>query len=270
MDDISDIRRYYDEAYEEDSRLDRHQLERDLTWRYLDAFLPSTGQLLEIGAAAGGYTAGLAKRGYHITAFDLSESLTELRRTKLDEAGLGERVTHHIGDARDLSRFRGQMFDAALVMGPLYHLVDENDRRLVPEQVFALLKPGGVIFSAFICRYGILGDLMRKIPEWIEHQAEVRSVLEHGRDPADWPRGGFRGYFATADDITPLHESVGFETLTLAAVEPAISADDENYNKLEGQQRQLWLDLLFEIGDEPSTLGASRHLLYIGRKSGAG
>jgi len=266
MDDISDIKHYYDETYDEESRLDRHQLERDLTWRYLDAFMPPTGHLLEIGAAAGGYTVGLAQRGYHIAAFDLSPALTEQRCVKLDQAGLGQQVTHHVGDARDLSRFRGQVFDAALVLGPLYHLVEEIDRLLVLKQVFDLLKPEGVICSAFICRYGILGDLMRKIPKWIEHQDEVRSVLEHGRDPEDWPRGGFRGYFATVDEIAPLHESIGFETITLAAVEPAISADDESYNQLEGQQRQLWLDLLFEISTEPSTLGASRHLLYIGRK----
>jgi hypothetical protein len=49
-------------------------------------------------------------------------------------------------------------------------------------------------------------------------------------------------------------------------VEPAISADDESYNRLEGQQRQLWLDLLYEISAEGSIVGASRHLLYVGRK----
>jgi len=53
-------------------------------------------------------------------------------------------------------------------------------------------------------------------------------------------------------------------------VEPAISAsdDDERYNKLEGERRQLWLDLFYEISSEPSIVGASRHLLYIGRKIG--
>ena len=29
---------YYDEAYDEDNRLDRLQLERDLTWHYLDTY----------------------------------------------------------------------------------------------------------------------------------------------------------------------------------------------------------------------------------------
>ncbi len=63
-----------------------------------------------------------------------------------------------------------------------------------------------------------------------------------------------------------MHASAGFETITLAAVEPAISADDESYNRLEGRQRELWLDLLYEISTEKSILGASRHMLYVGRK----
>jgi len=67
-------------------------------------------------------------------------------------------------------------------------------------------------------------------------------------------------------EIAPLHEAIGFETITVVGVEPAISADNESYNKLQGKQRELWLDLLKEIGAERSIIGASRHLLYIGRK----
>jgi hypothetical protein len=77
---------------------------------------------------------------------------------------------------------------------------------------------------------------------------------------------GFRGYFATVGEIAPLHEAVGFKTIAVAGVEPGISADDESYNQLEGQQRQRWLDLLYAISAEPSIVGASRHLLYVGRK----
>ena len=81
------------------------------------------------------------------------------------------------------------------------------------------------------------------------------------------PRGGFRGYFARLDEIALLHENVGFHTLKIAGVEPAISADDESYNTLEGKQKDLWLDLLFEISAEQSIVASSRHILYIGRKS---
>ena len=90
-------------------------------------------------------------------------------------------------------------------------------------------------------------------------------MLEHGKRPDDFPRGGFRGYLTDVAEIVPLHEAIGFKTLAVAGIEPAISADDESYNRLQGKQRHLWLDLLYEMSTEPSIRGASRHLLYVGR-----
>jgi hypothetical protein len=144
--------------------------------------------------------------------------------------------------------------------------VIEEDRKKTLREAYRHLKDGGVIFSTFISRFGIWGDLMKNIPDWILQQSEVRSVLERGRDPEEKMDYNFRGYFATVPEILPLHEEVGFETLVLAGVEPAISADDESYNRLKGELRRLWLDLLYKISTEPSILGASRHLLYVGKK----
>ncbi len=266
-DDISDIEEYYKSAAEnEHGRLEHHQLEYELTWRYFDRYLPIHGAILEIGAATGRYTVELARRGYQVTAVDLSSVELEQCRQQLVEQGLQANVRLFVADARDLSSVEGDHFDAALVMGPLYHLVVESDRKLVLQGVVDRLKPGGMIFSAYISRYGILGDLLKNVTDWIENQAEVRSILELGKDPDHYPRGTFRGYFAKVAEIAPLHELMGFETIAVAGVEPAISADDESYNRLTGTQRKLWLDLLYEISTEESIIGASRHLLYIGRK----
>ncbi len=77
-DDIHDIQQFYDSpesiAHEAD-RLFRHQLERDITLRYFETYLPDAGRILEIGAATGAYTLWLAQRGYHVTAVDLSPGL---------------------------------------------------------------------------------------------------------------------------------------------------------------------------------------------------
>ena len=63
-DDVRDIAGYYNgEAEREHGRLERHQLEWDLTWRYLNQYLPAHGSILEVGAATGRYTLELAKRG---------------------------------------------------------------------------------------------------------------------------------------------------------------------------------------------------------------
>jgi SAM-dependent methyltransferase len=196
----------------------------------------------------------------------MSFALLEECRKGIAEQGLERQVRFLLADARNLDEVTETRFDAALLMGPLYHLIEEADRRAALQEVFDRLRRGGILFSSFISRFGIMGDLIKDLPYWIEHQAAVRSHLERGRRPDDAPRGGFRGYFAQVSEIAPLHEALGFETLALAGVEPGISADDESYNRLEGQQRQLWLDLLYEISVESSTIGASRHLLYVGRK----
>ena len=198
----------------------------------------------------------------------MSDVLLDRCRKNLEVKGLLNRVELVLSDARDLGSVTKRDFDAALLMGPLYHLVAEVDRLTAIREVYERLKQDAVLFSAFISRYGIMGDVMKSTPWWIENQVDTRSYLDRGRDRDDYPQGGFRGYFATVEEIAPLHEAAGFETLVVAGVEPAISAEDEAYNQLEGRQRELWLDLLFKLSTEPSIIGASRHLLYIGRKPG--
>lgn len=266
-DDISDIAASYDHSVEdEDSRLVLHQLEYDLTWRYLARYLPSAGSILEIGAGTGRYTLDLCKRGYSVTAIDLSAALLQRCKLRLEAEGLHKQIQLVVADARDLHAVVGTAFDAVLLMGPLYHLVFEEDRRQALRQAADRLRNGGLLFSAHLSRSGVFGDLMRRIPEWIEQSEEVRSLLDHGRRLDDQPRGGFRGYFARVSEIRPLHEALGIQTIALAGVEPAISADDESYNQLPGPQRDLWLNLLEEVSSDETTIGASRHLLYVGRK----
>jgi S-adenosylmethionine-dependent methyltransferase len=266
-DDITDIAFFYNSDPErEQVRLEQHQLEYDLTWRYLNQYLPIQGSILEVGSATGRYTLELAKRGYTLTAVDLSAALLELCRKNIAGEGLESQVQFVVADARNLDDVAGKGFDAVLLMGPLYHLIVEADRKMTLQGAFDRLREGGIIFSAFLSRFGMLADLLKNKPGWIEDQSAVRSQIERGKRPDDSPRGGFRGYAAQVSEIAPLHEAIGFETLAVAGVEPAIAGDDESYNKLQGKQRQLWLDLLYAISTESSMVGASRHLLYVGRK----
>jgi SAM-dependent methyltransferase len=268
-DDVSDIASFYNsDPQREHLRLEAHQLEFDLTWRYLGRYLPPQGTILEVGAATGRYTLPLAQRGYAVTAVDLSAGLLEECERQLAAAGLTDRVRLVVADGRDLSPVPKEAggYDAVLLMGPLYHLIVEGDRKAALQQAHQHLRPGGILFTAWLSRYGVMADLLKNKPAWIEGQAEVQSVLAQGHRPDDAPRGGFRGYLTRVEEIVPLHEAMGFETITLAAVEPLIGGSDEGYNRLEGSQRQQWLDLLFAVSAEPSLLGASRHLLYVGRR----
>ncbi|MGD0779555.1 MAG: class I SAM-dependent methyltransferase [Dehalococcoidales bacterium] len=267
-DDVSDIRAYYDNLVErENGRLERHQQEHDVTWRYLDKYLPKSGKILEVGAATGAYTIPLAKRGYNVIAVDLSPKLVNTCKKRVKEEKLEKKVKCFVADGRELKDVPGNDYDAVLIMGPLYHLVLKEDREKTVQEAYRRLKPGGVIFSALVSRYGIWGTIMARLPFLIDRQEDLRSVMENGKD-VKVPEGGFRGYFTTVKEVKPLHEKAGFKTLVLAGVEPANTVADEAYSALEGERRKLWLDLLFAISTEPSIIGASDHLLYIGVKEG--
>lgn len=268
-DDVGDIASFYDsDPSREDGRLDVQQLEREMTWRYLDRYLPASGSILDLGAATGRYAIPLARRGFRVTAVDLSPALVALGRGRSAEEGVSASVEWVVADARDLSMIDERSgFDVVLMLGPLYHLIEESDRRLALRQVRSRQREGGLIFASFLSRLGVLADLIKRTPSWIRRTDEVRALLDHGSRPTSAPHGGFRGYFARVDEIGPLLETEGFETILLAGVEPVIAADDASYNRLEGEERKLWLDLLEELAESESTLATSRHLLYIGRKA---
>ena len=269
-DDTSDIRQFYDDSVEqEDGRLDRHQLECEMTWRYLDKYLPRFGKILEIGCAAGAYTVPLAKRGYNVTAVDFSPNLIKACRQKARKEKLESKIACVCADARELSAIADFDYDAALIMGPLYHLVLEDDRKTVIKQVSCHLKPGGVLIAIFISRYGIWNDVLRDNPEHIGINGLAPDIVLKGYEeiPPEARGKVFRGYFAAPEEIRPLFEPEGFKTLALAGIESA-GVRDMYYSPLKGKQRQLWLDLLFSISAQPSIIGAANHLLYVGEKEG--
>lgn len=204
MDDLTDIREFYNAAWDaEANRLERHQLEADITWRYLNLYLPPRGRLLEIGFGTGHYTFPLAKRGYQITAIDLADEYVTRCRAKAEKLGLSDQIDFRTGDARQLEGIPRGEFKAVLLLGPLYHLLLETDRTAALRSAYACLKPGGVIFSAMISRFGILGDLIKDNPSWIENWEAVWSHIEQGHRPPNAPKGGFRGYFVRLEEIAP-------------------------------------------------------------------
>ncbi len=266
--DTSEIREYYNREVEREHWwLERHPIERDITWSYLHAYLPPRGLILDVGAATGAYTIPLAKLGYYVTAVDFSESLLNMCLHRAREEGIDSRIACIVADARDLSAITRNDYDAALLMGPLYHLIREDDRLTAVREVYNRLKPGGVIVSASLSRYGIWADIMNKNPEILEDPTGAQMILDEGQDPmfTEWGRV-FKAYFARVREIAPLHERAGFRTLVMAGAEPVGIIMNETYAGLPEKLRIRWLDLMLKISAEPSILGVSTHILYIGKK----
>ncbi|HEY8470040.1 MAG TPA: class I SAM-dependent methyltransferase [Longimicrobiales bacterium] len=84
--------------------------------------LPS-GRVCDIGAGPGRYALELARLGYRVSLVDLSEASLAHARRAVDAAGLAAEA-FVVGDARDLSAFGDATFDAALLLGPRYHITE--------------------------------------------------------------------------------------------------------------------------------------------------
>ena len=101
---------------------------------------------LDIGGAAGAYAFWLAELGYAVQLVDAAPRLIQVARTRNAEA------THQlkscaVADARALPHPNASA-DMVLLLGPLYHLVEADDRRQALAEAHRVLRDNGVLISA--------------------------------------------------------------------------------------------------------------------------
>lgn len=266
---MNPVEDHYDSNSEyEWQRLARHRTEFAVTIRALVEHLPPAPlTILDIGGGPGRYAIALSQRGYVVTLLDLSQENLTMARKKATEAHVDLRNTIH-GNALALPNLEDGPFDAVLLMGPLYHLLEEEERKTAVSQAYQVLKPDGLIFTAFITRWAGIRDMAAKgNPQWLMDNPErAKLLLETGRNP-EAPGNMFpNSYFAHPNEILPLMESQGFETKLLLGCEGVVAGHEAHVNELEGKPWEQWVELNYNLGHEPSLFGASDHLLYIGRK----
>ena len=262
----SNVETYYDQnAREEWDRLERHQIEFQVTLRALTEFLPPTpARLIDIGGGPGRYAITLAQRGYRVTLVDLSAGNLELARQKAAEAGV-ELDGYLHANALDLSSFAAGSFDAALLLGPLYHLHKLEERQAALQQAYRLLKPGGPVFASLITRFaGFRDAAVHGYSFVLDDPAYSENLLATGIH--DNGKGFADAYFCHPEEVIPLGESAGFTTLRLMGCEGILAGHEEYVNSLTGPDHDFWLDINYRMAQEACLLGASDHLLYIGRK----
>ena len=141
--------------YDEDSRLlfQHGSVEFLTTMRYIEKYLKHGDKVLEIGAGTGRYSHALARRGHPVDAVELVAHNIEVFRQNTRP---GESVTIAQGNALDLSAFADNAYDVTLLLGPLYHLYTQDDKRRALREAIRVTKPGGVVFAAYVISDGCL------------------------------------------------------------------------------------------------------------------
>jgi SAM-dependent methyltransferase len=247
-------------------------MEYAITRKMLSKYLKPKSRILDIGGGPGRYAMWLAHHHHHVVLADLSPELLAVARVKLSEAGETANVEEIVqADACDLSRWPDNSFDAVLSMGPLYHLIDANDRIKALSELLRVLRSDGVAFVALMPRYAFLRRTLA-MPDERRHLLQpefVANILEKGEFINDIPGRFTNGYGVRPAEVSPFFEKHGFKTLTLMAAEGIAGNLQRILSELEQNDPatyQTALDMILITANDPAILGMANHLLYIGKK----
>ena len=252
------------ETYEEDSRLaSRHgSVEFLTTMRYVERYLRPGHRILEIGAGTGRYSHALARRGYQVDAVELVEHNMEIfRKNTL----AGERISISQGNALDLSAFPDEQYDMVLLLGPLYHLYDQQDKRQAVREAIRVARRGGVIFAAYVISDGCLVDEGFK-REHISVAEYVRTGLLDAQTFAarSEPKDLFE--LVRKEDIDRLMSVFPVKRLHYIAADGCALLLREAIDVMDEETFRLYLNYHFATCERGDMVGITSHALDIFQK----
>ena len=268
---IDKVIKYYSD-YDEQARLSSNlgQIEFVRTQNIIHRYLKSPpAKVLDVGGAAGRYSCWLAKEGYEVYLVDPVPLLIEQAKEASDAQSETPIASCTVGDARQLE-FDDEIADAVLLLGPLYHLVEAQDRIRSLTEAYRVLKPGGHLFAAGISRFAsaidglVSGYYLDPI-----FQEIMRGDLQTGqhRNPTGHPKYFMEAFFHHLDELVAEVSNAGFKVLGMFPVESiSYLMKDLEVNWQIDAHREFLLEIIGKIEGEPSLIGASPHIICVGAK----
>jgi len=270
MSDETRVAEIYDSAPEREwSRLDSRRIEFEVTCRALDEHLPNApARILDVGSGPGRYALRLAGQGYSVSLVDLSGQCLAIAEREAAHLTLQfDRVV--CGSATQLTAFPTASFDAVLLLGPLYHLKKEEARAQTVLEALRVLRPDGLLFSAFLNRYSVVRYAAKARPtQLLDDPDFIASILSHGFGDSDKPGAAFLRtcYFSDPQEVRPFMENLGVHTVSTLGCEGVVAEVEEHLNVLTARDLDPWVTLNYRLGQKPELHAASAHLLHIGRR----
>lgn len=261
------IASYYERGREQDRLKTSGRLEFLRTQELLARFLPRPrAAVLDVGGGAGAHALPLIEAGYEV-------ALVEPIKLHVEQARAAGVERADIGEARRLE-FPDGSFDAVLLLGPLYHLTQRDDRLAALREAARVLRPGGIVLASAISRFASTYDgLLSGHLVDPEFEQIVESDLATGLhlNPRGRPGWFTTAYFHAPTELAAELEDGGFGVDALLAVEGPASliANVDEWLGAEDRRTAL-MSAIRRVEAEPSILGASSHVLAIGRSSPGG
>jgi ubiquinone/menaquinone biosynthesis C-methylase UbiE len=265
------IVQYYNDA-EEATRLASgwFQLEQERTRELIVRHLPPPPlTIVDAGGGAGVYACWLAARGYKVHLIDPVPKHVEQARAASSRQPEHPLASVEVGDARHLPH-ADHSVDAILLLGPLYHLVEREDRLACLREARRILHPGGLAWGAAISHFASLFDsITHGFFDDPAFAPIVERDLEDGRhrNPTSNSIYFTDAYLHRPGELSRDFLAAGFQIVELVGIEgPGWLAIDFDRLWKDPVQRERLLAAVRKVEREPSILGATSHIMAIGRK----
>ena len=272
------IKDYYNHSPEQEwERLDINEFEFAMTKYILSKHIFRNAKVLDIGGGPGRYSLFLAERGNDVTLFDISNTNIEFAKNKAEE--LNVNIKEYItGDVLDLIDLTNNKFDAILCMGPLYHLLNEEDRRKAINNCLESLTVSGILICTFISKYAKLSNLPNKIlPVLTDSESALCfdksiknavSVIE--KQINDNNTFYVRDSKISVAQVNPekiskYMKTFGLKTLFFGVIEGVFENSKVTKNLPEHIVQSI-LNLNYKTSQMPVMWGNGSHFIYIGKK----
>lgn len=273
MENINEVLEFYN-AGAEIGRLEKGlgKVELYRTKEILQKYITGTNNIIyDIGGGVGIYSSWLAEMGNEVHLLELAPSAVEYA---IKSQGESKKYIVEVCDARNVNR-PDESADIVLLMGPLYHLQNRNDRLQVLNEAKRVLKKGGLLFSVGISKFSsttwalsIYGKDNNFLDDDIFYNM-IKNELASGIHirPKEYPYLIAQAYFHTPLGLQREIESVGFHTIQKYAIEGIIWFTPCLNEKWEDKDsRERLLNIVRYTENEEEIMGMSPHFMVVSRK----
>lgn len=245
-------------------------LEHARTKTLISRYVPMSPQVIvDVGGGPGVYACWLAKEGHEVHLIDTVPLHVEQARQASAAQPDAPLASCRIGDARGI-QLPSSFANVILLYGPLYHLLERNERLEALMECRRVLRKGGLLMAAGISRFASLHvGLVRWWIDDVDFQTMVKNELANGKHipPESWPTLFTTAYFHHPDELTSEIKEAGFEHLATVTVEGAgwlVPALEERWQ--DERQREALLTAVRWTESEHTVLGISPHIMAVARK----
>ncbi|KAH8177995.1 methyltransferase domain-containing protein [Sarocladium implicatum] len=262
-------------------------MERELTLRAIHQALATSKttdtepkRIADIGGGPGKIAFALADQGHHVDLIDLSPSLIRLAESEQEQRKANAEnppllASIRVGDALDSVPLTNDSYDAVLLLGPLYHLLDEAERKRAVDNALRLAEPqGGFLFCAFISKEAHLRDVaMRDPARLLERKDFYAAYLADGRyqkfnENLEPDVQSFHTNSSSIRQFFQRHFTDVAELVSLRSTEGILGGGlDAKLVDADHEVVQAWVELMFEeYSEKEEYLGCADHILMVLRK----